>query len=102
MYIVADGQFLKSWDWDPQALGSGSYRLGQDELDRREFARVGNLLAGPQWVRPRAKEADWGQTRLPRIRQGRESAKRQCWGQGGLVPSSDGTDRHEIARVGIR
>ena len=47
-FIVAGGQFLNSWNWDPQAPGSGIYRLGQDELDRREFARVGNPLAGPK------------------------------------------------------
>ena len=58
--MVAGGQFLNSWNWDPQAPGSGIYRLGQDELDRREFARVGNPLARPKWARLRAIEADLG------------------------------------------
>ena len=60
IYIVAGGQFLNSWNWDPQAPGSGIYRLGQDELDRREFARVGNPLARPKWARLRAMESDLG------------------------------------------
>ena len=84
--IVAGGQFLNSWNWDAQAPGSGIYRLSQDELDRREFARVGNPLARPKWTRLPAIEIDWGGIRLLRIRQGRESAKsqggsegRECW-----------------------
>ena len=49
--IVAGGggQFLNSWNRGRQAPGSGIYRLGEDELDRREFARVGNPLARPDW-----------------------------------------------------
>ena len=82
MYIVAGGQFLNSWNWDPQAPGSGIYRLSQDELDPREFARVGNPLARPKWARLQAMEVDLGRTRPPRIRQGRESAKSHGGGEG--------------------
>ena len=85
-YIVAGGQFLNSWDWGGQAPGSGICRLREDELDRREFARVGNPLARPKWTRLPAIEIDWDGIRPLRIRQGRESAKsqggsegRECW-----------------------
>ena len=58
-HIVADGQFLNSWSWDSQALGSGSSRLGQEELDRREFARVVNPRAGPNGPDPGLMRPVW-------------------------------------------
>ena len=102
-YIVAGGQFLNSWNWDPQAPGSGSYRLGQGELDRREFARVGNPLARPNWARLQPIEADLGQIRPPRIRQGRESAKTRVrgWGRAGWRPAWMGSTAANSRGSGI-
>ena len=80
--IVAGGQFLNSWNWGRQAPGSGIYRLGEDELDRREFAAVGNPLARPKSARCRAIEANLGRIRPRRIRGGRESASAQGGSEG--------------------
>ena len=85
-HIGAGGQFLNSWNWGRQAPGSGIYRLGEDELDRREFAAGGNPLARPKSARCWAIEANLGRIRPPRIREGQESTSAQggsegraCW-----------------------
>ena len=83
--IVAGGQFLNGWNWGRQAPELGIDWLREDKLDRREFARVGNLMARPEcgWL--------WGigaEMSNSRIRVALRAAARV-----GDAGSQDGRDR---------